>query len=343
MLSGLVSLVFSSRGPRVAGFLCSRRLMALSGDDIRATAAEVGLDLQPVLLPEDPSARLGPEELAGVDFSFFSGDVFPDYSRSYFAATQGAPNLKWLHVMNAGIDNPVFGRFLERGVRLTTSSGSTAGPIAQTAIGGLLMLSRPFLAWGEAQRRREWAPPRGPAPVDLDAQVLVVYGLGAIGKEIARLGRALGLYTIGVRRSPRAPEDPVDELVPPSDLPDVLPRADWLAIACPLTDETRGAIDAAAIARLPRGARILNIARGEVVDQDAMVEALRSRHLGGAYLDVTTPEPLPSDSPLWGFSNVIISPHNSAISAGNELRQLAIFCENLRRWAQGKPMLNEVR
>lgn len=249
----------------MAGFLCSRRLIEWAGEDISRAAAGAGLALEPILLPADPDDRIGPDDLARVDFSFFSADVFPDYSRSFFAATQGAPNLKWLHLMNAGTDAPVFARLIERGVRLTTSSGSTARPIAQTAVTGMLMLARPFLSWGEAQRRHQWAPLRS-SPADLETQTIVVLGLGAIGKEIARLSMALGLHVVGLRRSPLEAGDPVHELVHPVALHEVLPRADWLAIACPLTAETRGIIGEAAIAALPRGARILNIARGEVVD-----------------------------------------------------------------------------
>ncbi len=324
----------------MAGFLCTRHILDRYGDEIRAAAADGGVALDVILLPADPAERLPAETLAGVEFSFFSGDVVPEYGRSYFAATQGAPNLKWMHTMNAGLDNPVFGRLLAKGVTITTSSGSTAVPIAQTAIGGLLMLSRPFLAWAESQRRSAWEPREGRPPADLATETLVVFGLGAIGREIARLGRALGLHVIGVRRSPRAEGDPVDEMVTPAALAEVLPRANWLALACPLTDETRGVIDAAAIAALPEGARILNVARGEVVDQEAMVAALRAGHLGGAYLDVTTPEPLPPDSPLWTLPNVIISPHNSAVASGNERRQVDMFLANLRRWGRGEPMVN---
>jgi len=324
----------------MAGFLCTRHILDRYGDEIRAAAADAAIALEVILLPADPAERLPAETLAGVEFSFFSGDVVPEYGRSYFAATQGAPNLKWMHTMNAGLDNPVFGRLLAKGVTITTSSGSTAVPIAQTAIGGLLMLSRPFLAWGESQRRSAWEPREGRPPGDLATETLVVFGLGAIGREIARLGRALGLHVIGVRRSPRAEGDPVDEMVTPAALAEVLPRANWLALACPLTDETRGVIDAAAIGALPAGARILNVARGEVIDQEAMIAALRAGHLGGAYLDVTTPEPLPPDSPLWTLPNVIISPHNSAVASGNERRQVDMFLANLRRWGRGEPMVN---
>lgn len=324
----------------MAGFLCTRHILDRYGDEIRAAAADGGVALDVILLPADPAERLPAETLAGVEFSFFSGDVVPEYGRSYFAATQGAPNLKWMHTMNAGLDNPVFGRLLAKGVTITTSSGSTAVPIAQTAIGGLLMLSRPFLAWAESQRRSAWEPREGRPPADLATETLVVFGLGAIGREVARLGRALGLHVIGVRRSPRAEGDPVDEMVTPAALAEVLPRANWLALACPLTDETRGVVNAAAIAALPAGARILNVARGEVADQEAMIAALRAGHLGGAYLDVTTPEPLPPDSPLWTLPNVIISPHNSAVASGNERRQVDMFLANLRRWGRGEPMVN---
>ena len=313
------------------------------GSEAEAICREAALDCEFVLLPEDGEARLNQASCERAEISFFSGDVFPDLSRSYFAAAQSASNLKWLHVFNAGVDNPVFQRFLARGVRLTTSSGSTAKPIAQTAIGGMIMLSRGFPAWAESQRRHAWEPQRGRAPADLQTQTMVVLGLGAIGSEIARLARAIGLHVIGVRRSPRRDDDPVDEMVSPSQLTAVLPRADWVALACPLTDETRHIINAEAIARLPRGARLLNIARGDVIDEPAMIDALRSGHLGGAYLDVVSTEPLPLESPLWDLPNVIVTPHNSATAAGNERRTVDYFLHNLRAWTKGEPLINEVQ
>jgi D-2-hydroxyacid dehydrogenase (NADP+) len=312
------------------------------GDELRAATGEVGFDCKLLLLPADPDARLTPEQCATADVSFFSGDIFPVFSRSFFSATQSASKLHWLHVFNAGVENPVFRGFIERGVTLTTSSGSTAKPIAQTAIGGMLMLARGFPAWGESQRRKAWEPLRGNPPVDLDSQTIVVLGLGAIGNEIARLARTIGLHVIGVRRSPQREGDHVDEMVPPARLLDVLPRADWLALACPLTDETRHIVNSEAITAMPRGARILNIARGDVIDEEAMIAALRSGQLGGAYLDVVSTEPLLPESPLWDLPNVIITPHNSATAAGNERRTVQYFLANLRAWAKGEPMVNVV-
>jgi D-2-hydroxyacid dehydrogenase (NADP+) len=326
------------------GLLTTQTFLDRYGDELGRTAREAGLELDPVLLPGDPAARLGPDDVARIEIALFSSDVFPDYARGFFAAAQGAPNLRWLHVFNAGTDNPVFGRILEKGARITNSSGSTAEPIAQTATAGLLMLARGFPHWLDAQRRRSWEPVAWrESPPDLRGQVMVVIGLGAIGREIARLARALGLTVIGVRRSPRRPDDPVDEMCAPPALHSVLPRANWVALACPLTEETRGIIGRREIELLPEGARIVNIARGEVIDEAAMIEALQTGRLGGAYLDVFATEPLPPESPLWEMPNVIITPHNSAVSQGNDRRATSIFLRNLKAWGKGEPLENEVR
>ena len=146
---------------------------------------------------------------------------------------------------------------------------------------------------------------------------------------------------IGVRRNAIKTAH-VDEIHTPDKLPDLLARTDWLVIACPLTDETRGMIDAALLAKLPQGARVINIARGEIVAEPALIAALQSGHLAGAYLDVFAQEPLPPDSPLWDMPNVVVTPHNSSASAGNEARVNAIFLDNLQRWTRNQPLINEV-
>jgi D-2-hydroxyacid dehydrogenase (NADP+) len=328
----------------MTGLLVSSTFLEAHGDQIRRIASGAGLELEPIVLKRDPEARIAEGDLGRIEIAFFSGDIFADnLARGFFAATQGAPNLKWMHVFHAGVDAPVFTRILEKGARISTSSGSTAEPIAQTLITGMLMLARRFPTWLESQRRHAWEPIRVDLPDDLRTQTMVVVGLGAIGCEVARLAKAFGLHVVGVRRSPLREGDPVDEMFHPSRLHEVLPRCDWVALACPLTEETRRMIDAQALALLPRGARILNVARGEVVDELAMIEALRSGQLGGAYLDVVEQEPLPADSPLWDMPNVIITPHNSSISTGNEARVLEYFFENLGRWGRGEPLVNEVR
>ncbi len=323
--------------------LVSHRLHAERGAELarHARASSRGIEL--VVLPEDPEARLPDEACATIEVAFFSGDIYPAFSRQFFSAVRKAPRLKWLHAFNVGVDHPIYTEMLERGVRVTTSSGSTAVPIAQTAIAGLLMLARNFPRWLADQRNHAWDPMRGAeAPRDLPGQTALVIGLGRIGKEIARLARMLGLTVIGVRRSPLEPGDPVDELHPPERLHALLPRADWLILAAPLTPETRGLVNADVFSRLPIGAKLINIARGEIVDEPALIAALRCGRLAGAYLDVFEHEPLAPDSPLWDLPNVLVTPHNSAAASGNDRRVYEIFVENLRRWVRGEPLVNEV-
>src|SRR5262249_49604799 len=191
------------------------------------------------------------------------------------------------------------------------------------------MLARGFTTYVRNQAKREWQPLRGAAlPDDLRGQTLVTIGLGAVGSNFARYARAFGLKVIAVRRSPMQPGDPADEMYPPARLAEVLPRADWLMLTCPLTPETRNLINADTIRILKKGARLINVSRGEVIDEQAVIEALKSGQLGGAYIDPFTVEPLPKDSPFWELPNVVITPHNAAASNGNEKRVAEIFMAN---------------
>ena len=328
---------------RTIPLIVSRRFHDRHGTALAREARVAGIELEALVLPADPEGRIDDGESARAEVAFFSQDVYPTHSRQFFSATRKAPGLKWMHVFNVGVDHPVYATVLERGARLTTSAGSTAEPIAQTAIAGLLMLARPFGRWLPAQRARRWEPLRADYPRDLPGQVALILGLGQIGREIARLAQALGMHVIGARRSPRRADDPVDELHAPEALDTLLARADFLIVACPLTPETRGLVDAARLARLPRGARVINVGRGEIVIEPDLIAALQSGHVAGAYLDVFGQEPLPAESPLWSLPNVFVTPHNSAASSGNEGRVIAIFLDNLRRYARGEPLVNEVR
>ena len=327
----------------MTAILVSHRANALYGAELAAAAKESGIAPDLLVLPEYREARLAETDCARIEVAFFSTDVFPDFSRQFFSAVRKAPQLKWLHVFNVGVDHPIYDEMLARGVRLTTSAGSTAEPIAQTALAGMLMLARNFPRWLEAQRNHRWDPMRGSdVPRDLRGQTALVLGLGHIGREFARLARVLGLKIIGLRRTTHIGEETVDELHPPARLAQLLPRCDWLVIACPLTPETRGLITAEMLSSLPRGARVINVARGEIVDQAALTAALAGGHLAGAYLDVFDPEPLPPDSPLWDMPGVIITPHNSLAAIGNDRRVFEIFIDNLGRWRRGECLVNEV-
>lgn len=325
------------------GLLLGPHFAKRHADRLDALARDSGVALECIVLPGDPKERLGAEDVARIEAAFFSGDVHPDHSPAFFSASLGAPKLRWLHCFNAGLDHPIFEQFRQKGIPMSNSPGSNAVPIAQSTIAGLLALSRRFPLFAAAQRERRWITETDVVrPPDLATQTLVVLGLGGIGSEIARLGRALGLHVVGVRRS-RPPEDaPVDEWAPPDRLAELLPRADWLAIACPLSEDTRGWIDARALALLPDGACVLNVGRGEIVDEKALVAELASQRLGGAYLDVFLVEPLLESSPLWELPNVIVTPHASSISAGSQGRQAEIFFAELARFLRGEPPANLV-
>lgn len=325
--------------------LLSKDTLADYGESLRAAARAAGLELEAIHLPEDPAASLAPPELERIEAAYLTRDLrvsplYPVFGETLVAA----PRLKWVHFAGPNVEeHPFVRRLLERGVRLTTSAGSDGEPAAQTAICGLLMLARGLVHWWAAQQRREWAPLRGEAvPRDLAGQTVLVIGLGTVGTTVARFCRALGMHVIGVRRSPRRPDDPVAEMHPPSALEALLPRCDWVVLACPHTPETHRLMNAARLARLPRGARLINVACGALVEEAALAAALASGQLGGAYLDVFEREPLPADSPLWALPNVLVSPHDAGAACGNDRRAAEIFLENLVRWARGEPMRNEV-
>lgn len=328
----------------MTGMLLSKGVIADFGERLAAAAKEAKLKADVVHLPDDSKSRLSAADCDRIEIAYLTRDIrYAEHYAAFGDTVVAARNLKWVHFVSTGIDQHAFLPALSaRGVRFTTSAGTNGEPVAQTAICGLLMLARGFPHWIEAQRRHAWEPVRGSAvPKDLRGQNIAILGLGTIGMTVARFCQALGMHVIGVRRSPMQPGDPVAEMHPFAALPELLPRCDWVVLACPLTDATRRIINAGTLALLPRGARLINVARGGVVDQQALIEALKSGQLGGAYLDVFEKEPLPPDSPLWDLPNVLVTPHNALASAGNEQRAAEVFLTNLARWARGETLLNE--
>jgi phosphoglycerate dehydrogenase-like enzyme len=317
--------------------LLSDEMDRANGAAIDAIAADCARPLRRLALS---AVDADPTRLDAVTGAWYSRDLFtgggpttpsPGTLR-FFERIDAALRLSWLHVMSAGTDLPMYRNALARGVGLTTSTGVTAQPIAQTAVAAVLAHARGFPGWLDAQRRGEWAPRYGAAsPADLGGQTAVIVGLGPIGLEIARLLRAIGLRTVGVRQRDEAC-DGVDATHVYADLDALLPGCDWLILCCPLTPVTHGLVDAARLARLPAHARLINVGRGPVVAQAALVEALRTGRLAGAYLDVFEHEPLPADSPLWTLPGVWLSPHNSASSLGNGARDVERFLQSLRDW-----------
>ncbi len=251
-----------------------------------------------------------------------------------------SPGMAWVHTHSAGADRPIYAELQARGVAVSTSAGANAEVVAQTALGAVLALSRRFPQLMAAQARRAWAPLiAGPLPPDLAGQTAVIVGWGGIAQRLHAWLALLGLHVIVVRHGATA-AGPGIETLRYSELQGVLPRAQWLLLACPLSENTRRLVDATALAALPAGAMLVNVARGEVIDEAALIAALQSGRLGGAFLDVFEHEPLPAESPLWALPNVIITPHSAGQSAGNAARVAALFTSNLGRWLRGEPLVN---
>jgi glyoxylate/hydroxypyruvate reductase len=251
-----------------------------------------------------------------------------------------APNVKWIQATSAGIGQFVRRmRYAERTPWIyTTASGVHARPLAEFVIMAMLMFAKDFVYLQREQANQHWQRYTGAA---LAGKTLGIIGLGRIGQEIARLAKAFDVRVIGSRRQPTDdPVDHVDVLYSPAELPLLLHEANFLALAVPHTDETERLIGAKELALLPQGAVLINIARGAVVDQSALVEALRSGHLRGAALDVFEKEPLPPGDPLWTMPNVLISPHSASTVDTENDKLTALFIDNLKRYLAGQPLRN---
>jgi phosphoglycerate dehydrogenase-like enzyme len=255
------------------------------------------------------------------------------------------PRLRWIHATAAGAGEQVRKaalppEALER-VTVTTSSGVHAVPLAEFAILGLLAIAKELPRFVEDQRARAWPEIRRPLR-ELAGQTLFLVGLGDIGRETARLGKAFGMRTVGFRRTEGPPPDHVDEVHGPQHLAELAGRADAMVVSLPLTDQTAGLIDRATIEALPPSCIFVNVGRGGVADEPALVDALRERRIAGAVLDVFATEPLPDSSPLWTLPNVLVTPHAVALSPHENERIVELFVDNLRRFLDGRPLRNVV-
>lgn len=310
---------------------CTDTFLAEHGDRLRSIAPE----LEYVeLVGEEQVAE---SDIERITITFFSHDAWPERAANFFGVAMRAQNLSWFHTMSAGVDSPVFSTFTDRGVRLTTSSGSSAAPIARTAMMYLLALSRDLPGMIRSQDRAEWNWHRW---VELEGRSVAVVGWGPIGQEVARLADAFGMHPTIVRRAAHGDEPyPVQPL---SELTQVAADHDVMVVALPLTSDTAGIVSAEVIDALGGDGLFVNVGRGELVDQAALTSALVDGRLGGAGVDVTDPEPLPADDPLWAAPNLIITPHNSGSTDGTGGRAAEAFLANLERWVAGDDLVNEV-
>jgi phosphoglycerate dehydrogenase-like enzyme len=283
-----------------------------------------------------------------IDFCFVSRDITAGSTKHQIeASTQyvydallKSKTLQWVHIHSAGVDRQIFLDLMARGVTVTSSSGASASLVAQTALTGLLSLSRRFPQLAAAQRAHIWAPfMKVGLPPDLEGQTATIVGWGPIGQKLGAWLTALGLKIIVVRQAATSLIENT-RVVSFDDFSNVLPETDWLVLACPLTKQTTNLVSQDALALMKPSAHIVNISRGTVIDERAMIDALQKGRLAGAYLDVFAQEPLHVDSPLWDMPNVICTPHTAGFSDAILQRMAQKFIENLGYWKRGEPMIN---
>lgn len=305
-----------------------------------------------------PGARIvnvSPEGLAEAELDdvevlmrgWLPGDVFD-------RLLARAPRLRWVHSATAGVERVLTAATVARRLTITNARGVFSRPIAEYVIALVLAVSRRLPGILELQRERTWQPLEGVEMRDLSIGIV---GLGSIGRAVAALGTAFGARVVATRRHPgqvRGPEwtgdggtpeaegRDVEVLGGPDALRRLLGESDFVVLALPLTPETEGIIDDAALGEMRRGAWLINVARGRLLDERALERALREGRIGGAVLDAFRDEPLPPSSALWSVPNLIVTPHTSW-STGRALdRSVALFCENLERYRHGEPLLNVV-
>jgi phosphoglycerate dehydrogenase-like enzyme len=256
-----------------------------------------------------------------------------------------ARQLRWIHSSAAGVGNMLFPEMVASRVEITNSRGNASFTIAEHVIAVTLSLLRELPLAARRQAAREWAQDEFNASASIrtlrDARVLIV-GLGSIGGEAARLAGAFGAHVVGIKRRPGPPPAGVAAVVPPDRLHDELPLADVVVLAAPHTAATVHLLGVRELAMMKDGAVLVNVSRGKLLDERALVRELETARLRGAALDVFEHEPLAPDSPLWDREDVLITPHVSGFRAGHWRDAVDLFADNLRRFAAGQPLANRV-
>jgi phosphoglycerate dehydrogenase-like enzyme len=252
-----------------------------------------------------------------------------------------APRLRWLQCLGSGVGQYVSARLPDGDIVLTNGAGIASAPIAEWVLARVLQIVKRLPEHDANAREHRWDMALGGR---LEGRTVAIVGLGAIGRDTARRFRSFGVQLLGIRRSwtPGAGDPDVDELFGPDALHEVLGRADVVVLAAPGSDDNTDLFDAAAFAAMKDGAIFVNVARGTLVDEAALVEALRSGHLAAAAIDVARTEPLPPDDPLWSAPNLYVSPHSSASVERYGERAFDLFCENLARLVAGEELRNVV-
>jgi len=302
--------------------------------------SEAELDGIRTAAPPGSSVRVAPTMHEAIATAGGAEVILGFIPKPLFAA---APSLRWVHAIASGMDMFLYPEMVASPVVLTGEKGLVGGHLADTGFGLLLALTRqiaPAIRLGpEAWDRRE---AMRMVEIELEGLTMGVVGFGGTGRAMARRAVAFGMDVMACDAMRVPPSDGVTEVWTMDRLDDLLAASDVVAVGAPLTSETRGLFDDKRFAAMRQGALLVNVTRGEIVDGDAIVAALRSGHLGGAALDVAPIEPLPHDHPLWTFDNVVMTPHTAGASQLRGPRNIRRFCENLRRAQTGDPLIGVV-
>jgi len=257
-----------------------------------------------------------------------------------------AERLRFIQSIGAGTDQFPCEELARRGIRLASARGVNARAVAEHAMALMLALNRRLPEARDNQTKSVWRGMIGDLAQredELDGKTLLIVGLGDIGGRLARLAKAFDMRVVGLRRDPALGRGAADAVHPMGELDRLLPDADLVALTCPLTADTEHLIDAAALARMKPSAYLVNVARGRVIDEPALIEALAARRIAGAGLDVTTEEPLPPTSPLWAMEHVLITPHTAGETRRYEDNVIDILRDNLARlWRREEPLRNQI-
>jgi D-2-hydroxyacid dehydrogenase (NADP+) len=257
-----------------------------------------------------------------------------------------ARKLKWIHSTAAGVSQLMYPELVNSGVILTNPSGIFSAPMAEHTMGLMIALARNFPDSVRYQDRAQWAQNEvssQPGPLtELNGQLLLIVGYGSIGRELALRARAFGMRVWGVTRSGQGEATHTEKILPVAQFEQALPQADYVVLTAPETLETQHLIGRAQIAKMKRGARLINVGRGSLLDESALIRALETGALSGAALDVTATEPLPPDSPLWKTPNLFITPHTSGVSDRLWQKETDLLMDLLERWFAGRELFNVV-
>lgn len=287
----------------------------------------------------DPKDRAAVEAALGrADIAILASDLDDRFLQ--------APKLRWIHCDHAGLTRSARPEVFDRGLIVTGSAGRSGPALAEHVMLFALMLSARYWIFAEAQKRGEWLrTPEMATLRPLSGRTMGIIGMGHTGSELVKRAKAFNMKVLGYRRRDLMPPPGVDRMYSADrgeGLDELLAKSDILVLVVNLSDATRHLIGARELAQLPAGALVINLARGEVLDQDALVAALDSGHIAGAGIDVTTPEPLPPGHPLWSVPNLLITPHFTPVLPDRSSRSLDIIVENFRRYRAGEPMLNQL-